>query len=200
MGTPPRGRKGQTLALGVTQVPKRKGEIQSLHSGEYLTNSTVGGNNSALLRPAGPRVTRAEDAWRRGENVIWTSAPLMPVYWANGTLPNPLGELGRPRLRRCTVGCRGLLPASQGIVLYGGLDPWRILPARRAHPAPPMVPRAGVEIDQRRNVFDDAGQWSRRVDARCTLDERAGRCPMPIARCPDSPGLAKVPGTVWNIA
>jgi benzoyl-CoA reductase/2-hydroxyglutaryl-CoA dehydratase subunit BcrC/BadD/HgdB len=40
-------------------------------------------------------VTRAEDAWRRGENVIWTSAPLMPVYWANGVLPIPLGELGR---------------------------------------------------------------------------------------------------------
>jgi benzoyl-CoA reductase/2-hydroxyglutaryl-CoA dehydratase subunit BcrC/BadD/HgdB len=40
-------------------------------------------------------VDYAEDAWRRGENVVWTSAPLMPVYRANGTVPIPLGELGR---------------------------------------------------------------------------------------------------------
>ncbi len=40
-------------------------------------------------------VHHAEDAWRNGGNVIWTAAPLMPVYYANGILPIPLSELGR---------------------------------------------------------------------------------------------------------
>jgi benzoyl-CoA reductase/2-hydroxyglutaryl-CoA dehydratase subunit BcrC/BadD/HgdB len=40
-------------------------------------------------------VDHAEDAWRRGENVVWSSAQLMPLYWANGVLPIPLSELGR---------------------------------------------------------------------------------------------------------
>ncbi|CAH2598764.1 2-hydroxyacyl-CoA dehydratase [Rhodovastum atsumiense] len=40
-------------------------------------------------------VQDAEDAWRRGENVAWISAPLMPIYYANGVLAIPLSELAR---------------------------------------------------------------------------------------------------------
>jgi benzoyl-CoA reductase/2-hydroxyglutaryl-CoA dehydratase subunit BcrC/BadD/HgdB len=40
-------------------------------------------------------VSHAEEAWRAGRSVIWTSAPLMPVYYAHNVLPIPISELGR---------------------------------------------------------------------------------------------------------
>nr|WP_294576922.1 2-hydroxyacyl-CoA dehydratase family protein [uncultured Rhodopila sp.] len=36
-----------------------------------------------------------EASWQEGKNVIWTSAPLFPVFYANDVLPIPISELGR---------------------------------------------------------------------------------------------------------
>ena len=77
-----------------------------------------------------------EASWREGKNVIWTSAPLFPVFYANDVLPIPISELGRLGSADALTAAEDTFHLPEGVVLHGGVDPRRVLPAVRPVPRP----------------------------------------------------------------